>query len=898
MLNFLYIIFIFPVEQIIELSYIFVFKIFKNPGLSVLGVSIAVSAFTLPLYFIAEKYQILERNIQKTMKSKINIIKSCHTGDERFMLLSTYYRQNNYHPLYSLRSSISLIIQIPFFIAAYHYLVNLELIKRIPFGPFADLSKPDALLSFNNFSINILPIAMTLISCFSSLLYARELPAKDNIQLYGMASIFLILLYNSPSGMVLYWTGNNIFSLIKNIIQKIKNPKLAAYLIMSFFCLILFIYILFFHNGALIRRILVSFILILIPVQPFINKYIKRIIKNISFIDRLFDNIKSFPLYLFSLFILFILSGIVIPSSLIDSSVQEFSFINDYTTPFPFILNTAIQSFGIFIIWPVCLYFLFSKKTKQIISIAISSIACISLANVFLFPGKYGYLTLLLTFSENVKSAVPDYFVNILTALFIIILIIFLLYRFKNIFYSFLIVCVTTLIIFGTWNIVNIYSKFNIYKIQRISNKVDINKPIYQFSRNGQNVILVMLDRALGGFVPYIFEEKPELLDSYDGFTWYKNTTSYSLYTNMGAPSLYGGYEYTPLNINKRNDISLVEKHNESLLLLPLIFNNNGFTVTITDPTYANYSWTPDLSIFKKYPELNVFNVQKIFTSNWIKNNTDFINYDFAYNINNNLIRFSIFKFSFLFIRNFIYDRGKWLTLKDEYDEYIDNAISPAILYNYASLDLLPNISIINDYVTSTFSMLSNDLTHEPYVYFQAPDYKLKTNVTNIGAGPFAADKNYHVNITSITLLGKWLNYLKENNIYDNTRIIIVSDHGRDLKTNLQDNIILPNGWSVEAFNCLLLVKDFNAKGRLAVNNDFMTNADVPLIALKDIVENPVNPFTGNILTSNKANGATVTTSELHQFGSHPNNNFDIKPNEWMHVHTNIFDPANWSFVK
>jgi membrane protein insertase Oxa1/YidC/SpoIIIJ len=32
-----------------------------------------------------------------------------------------------------------------------------------------------------------------------------------------MALIFLVLLYNSPSGLVLYWTCNNIFSLGKNL---------------------------------------------------------------------------------------------------------------------------------------------------------------------------------------------------------------------------------------------------------------------------------------------------------------------------------------------------------------------------------------------------------------------------------------------------------------------------------------------------------------------------------------------------------------------------------------------------------------------------------------------------------------------------------------------------------
>ena len=31
-----------------------------------------------------------------------------------------------------------------------------------------------------------------------------------------MALIFLVLLYSSPAGLVLYWTMNNVFSLVKS----------------------------------------------------------------------------------------------------------------------------------------------------------------------------------------------------------------------------------------------------------------------------------------------------------------------------------------------------------------------------------------------------------------------------------------------------------------------------------------------------------------------------------------------------------------------------------------------------------------------------------------------------------------------------------------------------------
>ena len=46
----------------------------------------------------------------------------------------------------------------------------------------------------------------------------------------------------------------------------------------------------------------------------------------------------------------------------------------------------------------------------------------------------------------------------------------------------------------------------------------------------------------------------------------------------------------------------------------------------------------------------------------------------------------------------------------------------------------------------------------------------------------------------------------------------------------------------------MLMMKDFNSKV-FSTDNSFMTNADTPLQAFGGLIENPVNPFTGNPLT-------------------------------------------------
>lgn len=227
--QFFYTLIISPLVQIIEVCYLVTFCIFHNSGLALCAVSLAVSALTLPLYFMAEKWQRLERDTQKALAPKITKIKSVFKGDEQYLILSTLYRQNHYHPLYALRSSIGLLIQVPFFIAAYSYLSHLDALNGASFAFIRNLGAPDAAftvpLGNGVFPVNLLPIAMTAVNIAAGVIYTKGFSLKEKVQLFAMAALFLVLLYGSPAGLVLYWTLNNVFSLVKNCLQKTKHDQ-------------------------------------------------------------------------------------------------------------------------------------------------------------------------------------------------------------------------------------------------------------------------------------------------------------------------------------------------------------------------------------------------------------------------------------------------------------------------------------------------------------------------------------------------------------------------------------------------------------------------------------------------------------------------------------------------
>ena len=219
--------FICPLQLIYEFIFALADMMTHSYGLSILMLSLVMNFMLLPLYRQADAIQDQERMQEKEMSYWVKHIKNTFSGNERFMMLQAYYRQNNYKPYYALKGMLPLLLEIPFFIAAYRYLSTLDALRYMPFGPIADLSLPDGLIRLGELRVNVLPILMTVINIVSSAIYTKGLRVKDKIQLYGMAALFLILLYDSPSGLVMYWTMNNLFSLIKNAIGKMKNPRAA-----------------------------------------------------------------------------------------------------------------------------------------------------------------------------------------------------------------------------------------------------------------------------------------------------------------------------------------------------------------------------------------------------------------------------------------------------------------------------------------------------------------------------------------------------------------------------------------------------------------------------------------------------------------------------------------------
>ena len=519
------------------------------------------------------------------------------------------------------------------------------------------------------------------------------------------------------------------------------------------------------------------------------------------------------------------------------------------------------------------------------------------------FGTNLGIVSPDLNYTDGFFFSLSEQLINVAIVAVIFVGLWFVIKRYKKAIASLLIVASLALGGMGGVNLFQISQASAETKLQLDSSADSF--PEFTLSKNGQNVVVFMLDRGISQFVPYIMEENPDLKKQFDGFTFYSNTISYGAYTNFAAPALYGGYDYTPLQLNLRSDELLSDKHNEALKVLPTVFSKESFAVSVIDPSYAGYKTIPDISIYNDMQGVNAYRAEGRFEDFDTKLST-------VSSRKRNFFLFSVMKTLPVSMQELVYNDGLYRTLPAGEDEESDQEVSSAFaafMKAYNTMSNLESMTKLNDSDQNTFMFLRSNITHES-VILQEPSYTPLSSIASTypesgktitdGTNTIRLDNtfkvsHYHVNMAALMKLGDWFDYLRENRVYDNTRIIIVSDHGRDLGITSQTEDRLED---IEFYQSMLLVKDFNAKG-FTVNDEFMTNADVPYLATQGLIDSPINPFTGNPLYSNqKQEGAEHWIIVSNEWDIKKNNKNQFLPSRWASFSGNANDESSYTFYE
>ena len=455
-------------------------------------------------------------------------------------------------------------------------------------------------------------------------------------------------------------------------------------------------------------------------------------------------------------------------------------------------------------------------------------------------------------------------------------------------------------------------------------------KPVFKLSKKGKNVILFMIDKYQGEYFPYMLHEKPILKEQFKGFTYYPNTVSFGMNTLYGTPSLFGGYEYTPIEHDRHSDRLIKDSHNEALKVLPTIFHNAGFDCVVSNLPMENYNEQAS-SIFD-YDDPKDFIATRSNLIGKTMSKSVLMNIDNSMEgLKRNFVYYSLMKISPLLIQNSIYDNGRYLSAADKNTMLYDMAF----VGSFAVLERLCDYTKIVDDESNNFFMMDNAAVHQPNM-LSYPDFLPLPYTENIANKDFYDDegnkfegpKTYYTSTMGASLqLGIFLDYLRENDVYDNTRIVIVADHGYpgdtwdkylvtkiatgnkvfnfknvDVKGRKNTNIIKEIGNEITftklGFNPILLVKDFNSEPILKTSQEFMTHADTPTILLDALVDNPINPYTGNLISSEyKKNNGKMQLTFGHHYNSETRRQdmkYQYEGELWATIYDDIYDNNNW----
>jgi len=131
------------------------------------------------------------------------------------------YKDYGVNPL---SGCLPMLIQIPIFFGFYTMLGSAIELRNSHFLWITDLSQPDTIWHIPgiNFPVNLLPILMAGTMIWQMAISPKSGDAMQQRLFYFMPVIFLVFCYNYASGLALYWTTQNIFSIVQLYLTRNK----------------------------------------------------------------------------------------------------------------------------------------------------------------------------------------------------------------------------------------------------------------------------------------------------------------------------------------------------------------------------------------------------------------------------------------------------------------------------------------------------------------------------------------------------------------------------------------------------------------------------------------------------------------------------------------------------
>jgi YidC/Oxa1 family membrane protein insertase len=207
----------------------FLFKVFGNYGIAIILITLCIRLAFFPL----ANFSFKSMGKMKLLAPEMARLKEIHKDDKMKLqqAMMALYKKEKVNPM---SGCLPILVQIPVFFALYKVLfVTIEM-RHMPFyGWIHDLSDRDPTSVFNVFGllpwdppsfllIGVWPIIMGITMFIQQKLNPTP-PDPIQAKIFMFFPVFLtVILAPFPAGLVIYWSFNNIFTMIQQYIVQRK----------------------------------------------------------------------------------------------------------------------------------------------------------------------------------------------------------------------------------------------------------------------------------------------------------------------------------------------------------------------------------------------------------------------------------------------------------------------------------------------------------------------------------------------------------------------------------------------------------------------------------------------------------------------------------------------------
>jgi YidC/Oxa1 family membrane protein insertase len=214
----------------------FFFLLIPNYGIAIILLTLVTKLIFLPLTFSSSESMAKMAALNPKMAEIRARLKD--KPDKMNQEIAALYKKEKVNPL---SGCLPLLLQLPVFFALYNLLNSHFELRGAMFIPgwIPDLSAPESIFTFpftlplvGWTALRALPLLMVASQILSSRFTQpssapQQGGAQAKLMMYALPIVFLFILYDMPSGLVLYWTVQNILSTVQQVyINNLRKKKI------------------------------------------------------------------------------------------------------------------------------------------------------------------------------------------------------------------------------------------------------------------------------------------------------------------------------------------------------------------------------------------------------------------------------------------------------------------------------------------------------------------------------------------------------------------------------------------------------------------------------------------------------------------------------------------------